>query len=156
MATASSALVFGFNVRAIPQAREVAKRDGIEIRYHSIIYELIDDVKNALSGMLDPDLQEQFIGYAEIKQVFNISKIGKIAGCNVTEGIIKRGCNFRLLRESTVIHEGKLKTLQRFKDEVKEVKEGLECGMGLENFNDIKVGDVMECFEIKEVKKKLE
>ena len=156
LATASSALVFGFNVRAIPQAREVAKRDGIEIRYHSIIYELIDDVKNALSGMLDPDLQEQFIGYAEIKQVFNISKIGKIAGCNVTEGIIKRGCNFRLLRESTVIHEGKLKTLQRFKDEVKEVKEGLECGMGLENFNDIKVGDVMECFEIKEVKKKLE
>ncbi len=156
LATASSALVFGFNVRAIPQARELAKRDGIEIRYHSIIYELIDDVKNALSGMLDPDLQEQFIGYAEIKQVFNISKIGKIAGCDVTEGIIKRGCNFRLLRENTVIHEGKLKTLQRFKDEVKEVKEGLECGMGLENFNDIKVGDVMECFEINEVKKKLE
>ncbi len=156
LATASSALVFGFNVRAIPQARELAKRDGIEIRYHSIIYELIDDAKNALSGMLDPDLQEQFIGYAEIKQVFNISKIGRIAGCNVTEGIIKRGCNFRLLRESTVIHEGKLKTLQRFKDEVKEVKQGLECGMGLENFNDIKVGDVMECFEINEVKKKLE
>ncbi len=156
LATASSALVFGFNVRAIPQARDLAKRDGIEIRYHSIIYELIDDVKNALSGMLDPDLQEEFIGYAEIKQVFNISKLGKIAGCNVSEGIIKRGCNFRLLRESTVIHEGKLKTLQRFKDEVKEVKVGLECGMGLENFNDIKVGDVMECFEIKEVKKKLE
>ncbi len=155
LATASSALVFGFNVRAIPQARELAKRDNIEIRYHSIIYELIEDVKNVLSGMLDPDLQEEFIGYAEILQVFNITNSGKIAGCNVTEGVIKRGCSFRLLRENTVIHEGKLKTLQRFKDEVKEVKNGLECGMGLENFNDIKVGDVMECFEIKEIKKTL-
>ncbi len=133
--------------------RELAKRDNIEIRYHSIIYELIEDVKNVLSGMLDPDLQEDFIGYAEILQVFNITNFGKIAGCNVTEGVIKRGCSFRLLRENTVIHEGKLKTLQRFKDEVKEVKNGLECGMGLENFSDIKVGDVMECFEIKEIKK---
>ena len=153
LAIASSALVFGFNVRAIPKARELAKRENIEIRYHSIIYELIEDVKNVLSGMLDPDLQEEFIGYAEILQVFNITNSGKIAGCNVTEGVIKRGCSFRLLRENTVIHEGKLKTLQRFKDEVKEVKNGLECGMGLENFNDIKVGDVMECFEIKEIKK---
>tara|TARA_B100000965_G_scaffold379960_1_gene376110 strand:+ start:705 stop:3131 length:2427 start_codon:yes stop_codon:yes gene_type:complete len=153
LAIASSALVFGFNVRAIPKARELAKRENIEIRYHSIIYELIEDVKNVLSGMLDPDLQEEFIGYAEILQVFNITNFGKIAGCNVTEGLIKRGCSFRLLRENTVIHEGKLKTLQRFKDEVKEVKNGLECGMGLENFSDIKVGDVMECFEIKEIKK---
>ncbi|MDC3063582.1 translation initiation factor IF-2 [Alphaproteobacteria bacterium] len=153
LAVASSALVFGFNVRAIPQAREIAKRDMVEIRYHSIIYELIEDAKNGLAGMLDPDLQEEFIGYAEIKQVFNISNFGKIAGCAVTEGIIKRGCSFRLLRENTVVHEGKLKTLQRFKDEVKEVKFGLECGMGLENFNDIKVGDVMECFEVKEIKK---
>ena len=155
LAGASSALVLGFNVRAIPQAREQAKRDGLEIRYHSIIYELIEDVKQVLSGMLDPDLQEQFIGYAQIKQVFNITKIGKIAGCDVSEGVIRKGCNFRLLRESTVIHEGKLKTLQRFKDEVKEVKEGLECGMGLENFNDIKIGDIMECYEIKEIKKSL-
>ena len=100
-------------------------------------------------------LQEEFIGYAEIKQVFNITNHGKIAGCSVTEGIIKRGCSFRLLRENTVVHEGKLKTLQRFKDEVKEVKFGLECGMGLENYNDIKVGDVMECFEVKEIKKTL-
>ena len=105
--------------------------------------------------MLDPDFQEQFIGYAEIKQVFNISKIGKIAGCLVTEGIIKRGCSFRLLRENTVIHEGKLKTLQRFKDEVKEVKEAVECGMSLENYNDIRVGDIMECFIINEIKKEL-
>ena len=155
LAVTSSALVFGFNVRAIPQAREVAKRDMVEIRYHSIIYELIEDAKNGLAGMLDPDLQEEFIGYAEIKQVFNITNLGKIAGCSVTEGIIKRGCSFRLLRENTVVHEGKLKTLQRFKDEVKEVKFGLECGMGLENYNDIKVGDVMECFEVKEIKKTL-
>ena len=155
LAVASSALVFGFNVRAIPQAREIAKRDMVEIRYHSIIYELIEDAKNGLSGMLDPDLQEEFIGYAEIKQVFNITNYGKIAGCYVTEGIIKKGCSFRLLRENTVVHEGKLKTLQRFKDEVKEVKFGLECGMGLENYNDIKVGDVMECFEVKEIKKTL-
>ena len=112
-------------------------------------------MKQVLSGMLDPDLQEQFIGYAQIKQVFNITKIGKIAGCDVSEGVIRKGCNFRLLRESTVIHEGKLKTLQRFKDEVNEVKEGLECGMGLENFNDIKIGDIMECYEIKEIKKSL-
>ena len=155
LAVASSALVFGFNVRAIPQAREIAKRDMVEIRYHSIIYELLEDAKNGLTGMLDPDLQEEFIGYAEIKQVFNITNHGKIAGCSVTEGIIKRGCSFRLLRENTVVHEGKLKTLQRFKDEVKEVKFGLECGMGLENYSDIKVGDVMECFEVKEIKKTL-
>ncbi len=155
LAVASSALVFGFNVRAVPQAREIAKRDMVEIRYHSIIYELIEDAKNGLSGMLDPDLQEEFIGYAEIKQVFNITNHGKIAGCSVTEGIIKRGCSFRLLRENKVVHEGKLQTLQRFKDEVKEVKFGLECGMGLENYNDIKVGDVMECFEVKEIKKTL-
>ncbi len=153
LAVASSALVFGFNVRAVPQAREIAKRDMVEIRYHSIIYELIEDARNGLSGMLDPDLQEEFIGYAEIKQVFNITNHGKIAGCSVTEGIIKRGCSFRLLRENKVVHEGKLKTLQRFKDEVKEVKFGLECGMGLENYNDIKVGDIMECFEVKEIKK---
>ena len=155
LAVASSALVFGFNVRAIPQAREIAKRDMVEIRYHSIIYELLEDAKNGLSGMLDPDLQEEFIGYAEIKQVFNITNHGKIAGCFVTEGVIKRGCSFRLLRENTVVHEGKLKTLQRFKDEVKDVKFGLECGMGLENYSDIKVGDVMECFEVKEIKKTL-
>ncbi len=155
LAVASSALVFGFNVRAIPQAREIAKRDLVEIRYHSIIYELIEDAKNGLAGMLDPDLQEEFIGYAEIKQVFNITDHGKIAGCSVTEGIIKRGCSFRLLRDNIVVHEGKLKTLQRFKDEVKEVKFGLECGMGLDNYNDIKVGDIMECFEVKEIKKTL-
>ena len=117
---------------------------------------LIEDAKLALTGMLDPDLQENFIGYAEIKQVFSVSKIGKIAGCLVTEGIVKKGCSFRLLRENLVIHQGMLKTLRRFKDEVKEVREGTECGMGFENYNDIQVGDLMECFEVKEVARSLE
>ena len=156
LASASSALVFAFNVRAIPQARELSRRDNVEIRYHSIIYELIEDAKLALTGMLDPDLQENFIGYAEIKKVFSVSKIGKIAGCFVTEGSVKKGCSFRLLRDNTVIHQGKLKTLRRFKDEVNEVREGVECGMGFENYNDIQEGDVMECFEVKEVARSLE
>ncbi len=156
LASASSALVFAFNVRAIPQARELSRRDNIEIRYHSIIYELIEDAKLALTGMLDPDLQETFIGYAEIRKVFSVSKIGKIAGCFVNEGIVKKGCSFRLLRDNTVIHQGMLKTLRRFKDEVKEVREGTECGMGFENYNDIQEGDVMECFEVKEVARSLE
>ena len=152
----SSALVFAFNVRAIPQAREISRRDNIEIRYHSIIYELIEDARLALTGLLDPDLQENFIGYAEIKKVFSVSKIGKIAGCLVTEGIVKKGCSFRLLRDNTVVHQGMLKTLRRFKDEVKEVREGTECGMGFENYNDIQEGDVMECFEVKEVARSLD
>ena len=156
LASASSALVFAFNVRAIPQARELSRRDNIEIRYHSIIYELIEDAKLALTGMLDPDLQETFIGYAEIRKIFSVSKIGKIAGCFVNEGIVKKGCSFRLLRDNTVVHQGMLKTLRRFKDEVKEVREGTECGMSFENYNDIQEGDVMECFEVKEVARSLE
>ncbi len=156
LATASSALVLAFNVRAVPQARDLARRDNIEIRYHSIIYELIEDAKIALTGMLDPDMQETFIGYAEIRKVFSVSKIGKIAGCFVTEGIVKKGCSFRLLRDNTVIHQGKLKTLRRFKDEVKEIREGSECGMGFENYNDIQEGDMMECFEVKEVARSLD
>ena len=156
LASASSAVVFAFNVRAIPQARELSRRDNIEIRYHSIIYELIEDAKLALTGMLDPDLQETFIGYAEIRKIFSVSKIGKIAGCFVNEGIVKKGCSFRLLRDNTVVHQGMLKTLRRFKDEVKEVREGTECGMGFENYNDIQEGDVMECFEVKEVARSLE
>ena len=156
LAAASNALVVGFNVRAIPQARDLAKRDGMEIRYHSIIYELIDEVKSAMGGLLSPDTQEEFIGYAEIRQVFGVSKIGKVAGCMVTEGIIKRGCSVRLLRDNVVIHEGSLKTLRRFKDEVKEVREGFECGMGFENYSDIQEGDMIECFEIREVARTLD
>ena len=156
LASASAALVFAFNVRAIPQARELSRRDNIEIRYHSIIYELIEDAKLALTGMLDPDLQENFIGYAEIRKVFSVSKIGKIAGCFVNDGIVKKGCSFRLLRDNKVVHQGMLKTLRRFKDEVKEVREGTECGMGFENYNDIQEGDIMECFEVKEVARSLD
>ena len=156
LATASNAIVIGFNVRAIPQARDLAKRDGIEIRYHSIIYELIDEVKTAMGGLLSPDTQEDFIGYAEIRQVFSVSKIGKVAGCMITEGVIKRGCKVRLLRDNVVIHEGSLKTLRRFKDEVREVREDFECGMGFENYSDLQVGDMIECFEIREVARTLD
>ena len=156
LAAASQALVIGFNVRAIPQARDLAKRDGVEIRYHSIIYELIDEVKAAMGGLLSPDTQEEFIGYAEIRQVFSISKMGKIAGCMVTEGIIKRGCKVRLLRDNVVIHEGSLKTLKRFKDEVKEVRESMECGMAFDNYSDIQEGDLIECFEVKEIARTLD
>ncbi len=156
LAAASSAMVIGFNVRAIPQARDLAKRDGVDIRYHSIIYELIDEVKAAMGGLLSPDTQEEFIGYAQIRQVFSVSKSGKVAGCMVTEGIIKRGCKVRLLRDNVVIHEGSLKTLRRFKDEVKEVRESMECGMAFENYSDIQEGDMIECFEIKQVARTLD
>ncbi len=156
LAAASQAMVIGFNVRAIPQARDLAKRDGIEIRYHSIIYELIDEVKAAMGGLLSPDQLENFIGYAEIRQIFTMSKYGKVAGCMVTEGIIKRGCKVRLLRDNVVIHEGSLKTLRRFKDEVKEVRESMECGMAFENYSDIQEGDLIECFEVTEVARTLD
>ena len=156
LSSASNAIVIGFNVRAIPQARDLATRDGVEIRYHSIIYELIDEVKAAMGGLLSPDTQEDFIGYAEIRQVFGVSKVGKVAGCYVTEGVIKRGCKVRLLRDNVVIHEGSLKTLKRFKDEVKDVREGFECGMGFENYSDIQEGDMIECFELREVARTLD
>jgi translation initiation factor IF-2 len=129
----------------------MAKRDGIEIRYYSIIYNVIDDIKAALSGLLPPSLHEKFLGNAEIRQVFNITKVGKVAGCRVVEGMVKRGAKVRLLRDQTVIHEGTLKTLRRFKDEVREVQEGYECGMAFENYDDIREGDVIECFEVEEV-----
>jgi len=156
LASASQAMVIGFNVRAIPQARDLAKRDGINIRYHSIIYELIDEVRGALAGLLSPERQEDFIGYAEIKEVFSISKTGKAAGCIVTEGVIKKGCQVRLLRDNVVIYEGALKSLRRFKDEVKEIRAGTECGLALENYNDIQTGDMIECFEITEIARTLD
>ena len=156
LAKASEALIIGFNVRANPQARDVAKRDGVEIRYYSIIYNVVDDLKNALSGMLAPTLQENFLGYAEIREVFNVTKVGKVAGCMVTDGMVKRGSKVRLLRDDVVIHEGDLSTLRRFKDEVKEVKEGYECGMSFERYNDIQVGDMIECFEMEEVARVLD
>jgi translation initiation factor IF-2 len=155
LARASNAMIIGFNVRANPQAREMARRDGVEIRYYSIIYNVVDDVKAALSGMLSPTLREKFLGNAEIREVFNITKVGKIAGCFVTEGMVRRGAKVRLLRDNVVIHEGSLRTLKRFKDEVREVKEGYECGMAFENYQDIQVGDVIECFEMEEVARAL-
>ena len=148
LAKASRALILGFNVRANPQARDTAKRDGIEIRYHSIIYALIDEMRQALSGILEPERVENFIGYAEVLEVFNITKVGNIAGCKVTEGTVKRNCGIRLLRDSVVIYEGKLKTLKRYKEEVTEVRNGYECGMALDNYEDLKVGDQIECFTV--------
>ena len=148
LANASNAMIIAFNVRANAQAREMANRDKIEIRYYSIIYQVVDEVKAALTGLLSPIHREQFIGYAEIREVFNITKVGKVGGCMVTEGFVKRGAGVRLLRDNVVIHEGKLKTLKRFKDEVKEVQQGYECGMAFENYEDIKPKDVIECYEI--------
>ncbi|HER35614.1 MAG TPA: translation initiation factor IF-2, partial [Halothiobacillaceae bacterium] len=155
LARASGGLIIGFNVRANPQARELAKRDGVDIRYYSIIYDALDDIKQMLSGMLAPELREKFLGYAEIREVFNITRVGKVAGCYVTEGVVKRGAGVRLLRDDVVIHEGRLKTLKRFKDEVREVQHGYECGMAFENYDDIKVGDVIEAFEVEEVTREL-
>ncbi|KAA0580223.1 translation initiation factor IF-2 [Azospirillum sp. B21] len=155
LANASNAMIIGFNVRANPQARDLAKRDGVEIRYYSIIYNVIDDVKAALTGLLSPTLRERFIGYATIREVFNITKVGKVAGCMVTQGVVKRGAGVRLLRDNVVIHEGTLKTLKRFKDEVKEVREGYECGMAFENYDNIQAGDQIEAFEIEEIAREL-
>lgn len=156
LAKASSALIIGFNVRANTLARTAAKRDGIEIRYHSIIYNVADDIHAALEGMLAPELREKILGYAKIRQVYNISKVGKVAGCMVKEGLMKRGAHVRLLRSNVVYHDGMMAQLKRFKDDVKEVREGYECGMSFENFNDIQVDDTVECYEIEEVAAKLE
>lgn len=155
LAKASNAFIIGFNVRAIPQAREAARRDGIDIRYYSIIYDVADDVKKGLEGLLSPELREKFLGYAEIRNVFNITGVGKVGGCMVTEGMVKRGAKVRLLRDNVVIHDGNLAQLKRFKEDVKEVKEGYECGMSFENYNDIQVGDYIECYEIETIAAKL-
>ncbi len=143
----SNGFIVGFNVRALPHARDLARKDGIDIKYYSIIYELIDDVKNLLSGMLKPDISENITGNVEIREVFNISKIGNIAGCMVKDGIISKKSKIRLLRDNIVIHTGVLSSLKRFKDEVSEVKSGYECGVTLDNYSDIKVGDIIETFE---------
>ena len=155
LAKASNAFVIGFNVRAIPQARDMARRNGVDIRYYSIIYDVADDVKKGLEGMLSPELKEKILGYAEIRNVFNITGVGKVAGCMVTEGLVKRGAKVRLLRDNVVIHDGNLGQLKRFKEDVKEVKEGYECGMSFENYNDIQVGDFIECYEIEAIAAKL-
>lgn len=155
LAKSSGGVILAFNARAGKQVRDLAESEGVEIRYYSIIYNLLDDVKDILSGMLEPERKETFIGYAEILQVFAITKVGKIAGCRVTEGNIKRGCGVRLLRDNVVIHEGKLSTLKRFKDEVSEVSGGQECGMGFEDYQDLREGDQIECFEVEIIKRSL-
>ena len=155
LAQASNAFVVGFNVRANVQARDFARKENVDIRYYSVIYNLLDDVRDMMSGLLAPESKETFLGNAEILEVFNISKVGKIAGCKVTEGLVKRGAAVRLLRDDIVIHVGRLGTLKRFKDEVREVRDGMECGMSFENYQDIKAGDVIECFDIEEIARSL-
>lgn len=151
LAKASNAVIVAFNVRATTQARELATRDGVEIRYYSIIYEVADDIEELVRGKLAPVQREKFLGYAQILQVFEVKRIGNVAGCRITEGVVKRGCGVRLLRDGTVIHQGELSTLRRFKDDVKEVTNGYECGMSFVNYNDIRVGDQIECYETETV-----
>ena len=155
LASASKAVVIGFNVRANAQAKQAADAQGVEIRYYNIIYDLVDDVKGAMSGLLAPTKREVFLGYATIKQVFNISKVGKVAGCLVTEGKVERGAKVRLLRDKVVIHEGTLSILKRFKDEVKEVPAGQECGMAFANYQDIRENDEIECFQVETIQRSL-
>ena len=156
LAAASNASILGFNVRANSQARNLADEQGVEIRYYNVIYDLVDDMKAAMSGMLSPDLRETMLGNAEILEIFNVSKSGKVAGCKVTDGLVRRGASVRLIRDSVVIHEGELSSLRRFKDEVKEVNAGQECGMAFENYEDLKQGDVIECYEVEEIARTLD
>lgn len=148
LAKASGAVVIAFNVRATTQARELAQREGVDIRYYSIIYQVADDVEQLVRGKIAPKHREKFLGYAEIRKVFEITKVGKVAGCYVTEGVVKRGCGVRLLRDNVVIHEGDLSQLKRFKDDVKEVARGYECGLSFAGYNDLREGDVVECYEM--------
>jgi len=155
LASASNAAIVGFNVRANAQARQAARQEGVEIRYYNVIYDLVDDIKAAMSGLLEPTLRETFLGNAEVLQVFNITKVGKVAGCRVTEGKVERGAGVRLIRDNVVVHEGKLATLKRFKDEVKEVQTGQECGMSFEKYEDIREGDIIECYRVEKVERSL-
>ncbi len=155
LAASTSAAIIGFNVRANAQARDAAEREGVEIRYYNIIYNLVDDVKAAMSGLLTPERRETMLGNAEILEIFDISKVGKVAGCRVTDGRVERGANVRLIRDNVVIHEGKLSTLKRFKDEVREVEAGQECGMAFEKYEDMRAGDVIECYRVEEIARTL-
>jgi translation initiation factor IF-2 len=156
LADASNAIIIGFNVRADSAARAAIKESGVDVRYYSIIYEAIDDVKAAISGLLAPEIRENIVGLAEVKEVFISPKLGNIAGCIVIEGYVKRANPIRVLRDNVVIYEGELESLRRFKDNVNEVKSGTECGIGVKNYNDVKVGDQIECFERVEVARTLE
>ena len=155
LAIASKAVIIGFNTRADAGARKLAEGNGIDIRYYNIIYDAVDEIKAAMSGMLTPDKKEEIIGNAEIRQVFRVSKIGSIAGCMVISGVVRRTARLRLLRDNVVIFTGELDSLKRFKDDAREVKEGFECGLNIKGYNDIVEGDQLEFFEIKEVARSL-
>jgi translation initiation factor IF-2 len=156
LALASKAVIIGFNVRADASARKLVETSGVQVRYYNIIYEAVDDVKAALGGLLSPEIKEVVLGLVEIRTVFKISKVGAVAGCFVLDGVIKRGSSIRLLRDGVVIFTGELDSLKRFKDDVKEVKSGFECGLSVKNFDDIKEGDQIEAFETTEVARTLE
>ena len=156
LASASRAIIIGFNVRPSPQAAKVAEKEGVDIRLYAVIYDVINDVRAAMEGLLDPTYRETVVGRVEVREVFTIPKIGRVAGCFLTEGVLRRNVNVRLLREDVVVYEGKLASLRRFKDDVREVAQGFECGVGLENFQDVKVGDIIEPYTVEEVARKLE
>ena len=151
LALASKAVVIGFNTRADAAARKLAENSGVDIRYYNIIYDAVDDVKAAVNGMLAPERKESVIGSVEVRNVFRISKVGTVAGCMVTDGLVRRSSSVRLVRGGVVMHTGELDSLKRFKDDVREVKAGFECGLSLKNFNDVQVGDQLEVFEVVEV-----
>ncbi len=155
LAMTSSAIIIGFNARADTKARSLAENEGIEIRYYNVIYDLIDDVRAALSGMLSPELREEIVGIAEVRDVFRSPKFGQIAGCMVTEGTVYRSKPIRVLRDNVVIYEGELESLRRFKDDANEVRSGTECGIGVKNYTDVKVGDLIEVFDVNEVARSL-
>ena len=155
LAAASNAIMLGFNVRADATARKVIQNENLDMRYYSVIYDLINEVKSAMSGLLAPEFKQEIIGLAEVREVFKSPKIGAIAGCMVTEGVIKRTQPIRVLRDNVVIYEGELESLRRFKDDVQEVRKGMECGIGVKNYNDVRVGDQIEVFEIIEIQRSL-
>ena len=155
LAITSGAVIFGFNVRADAAARRLVENEGVDLRYYNVIYDLIDDVKQALSGMLAPEMREEIVGIAEVREVFNSPKFGQVAGCMVTEGTVYRSKPIRVLRDNVVIYEGELESLRRFKDDANEVRNGMECGIGVKNYNDVQVGDQIEVFEVKEVARSL-
>jgi translation initiation factor IF-2 len=155
LALASKAVIIGFNARADAGARKLAEHSGVDIRYYNVIYDAVDELKAAVGGMLAPERKESIVGTVEIRNVFRISKVGTVAGCMVTDGVVKRGSSVRLLRAGIVMHTGELDSLKRFKDDVKEVKAGFECGLSLRNYNDINVGDLLEVFEVVEVARTL-
>jgi translation initiation factor IF-2 len=155
LASASGAIIIGFNVRANPRVREIAEKENVDIRYYDVIYNVINDIRLAMTGLLEPVYEEHVIGRADVKQVFRVPKVGTVAGCYVTDGHVERNSNVRLLRDDVVVFDGKIASLRRFKEDAKDVQTGYECGIGLENFQDIKPGDVFEVYQVEQVEAEL-